>query len=116
MRIPIREVWMAASKGQDGYRLVGSANTESEKDAKLLVIVLRLGIVAWMRSQNVADAAARLKSITVSAEGSQVKLAGLSLSDTEVVPLFLALLKGISPETGNGGASANGAPLAESGK
>jgi hypothetical protein len=50
------------------------------------------------------------------AEGSQVKLAGLALSDTEVVPLFLSLLKGISPEAGNGGAAANGSPAAEPGK
>ncbi|MGA2975134.1 MAG: hypothetical protein ABSF77_07480 [Spirochaetia bacterium] len=97
MRIPIQEVWMNAVKGKAGYDLFGTANTGSEQEAKLLTLALRLGIVAWMRSQNVTDVAGRLKSITVTAIGVQVKLAGLHLSDDEIIPLFLSLVKGLSP-------------------
>ncbi len=72
---------MNAVKGEGGYDLSGTANTGSEQEAKLLTLVLRLGLVAWMRSENVPDAAESLKSVTVSPSGVQVKLAGLHFTD-----------------------------------
>jgi hypothetical protein len=97
MRIPIQEVWLKAVKVPTGYDVSGTANTGSEQEAKLLTLVLRLGVVAWMRTQNVPNAAERLKSISVAPSGVQVKLAGLHLTEEEIVPLFVSLLKGIAP-------------------
>jgi hypothetical protein len=104
VHIPIQEVWITAVRAGAGYTLAGTANTTSEKEAKLLTLVLRLGIVAWMRTENIPNAAERLKSITVSPEGSQVKLTGLAISESEIIPLFLSLLKGISPPEDNASA------------
>jgi hypothetical protein len=98
MRIPIKEIWVDAARGQGGYALTGTANTGSEKEAKLLALVLRLGLVAWLRSENVPNVADRLKTVTVTAGGVQVKLAGLQFSEDEIIPLFLSLVKGLSPE------------------
>lgn len=95
MSLPIREVWLNAVKGKSGYELSGTVNTSSEQNAKVLAFALRIGLVAWMRSQNMADAAERLKPVTVTAVGVQVKLAGLHVTDDEVVPLFLSLVTGL---------------------
>ena len=97
VHIPIQDVWMTAAHAQGGYTLSGTANTSSEKEAKLLTLVVRLGIVAWLRTQNVPNAAERLSSITVSASGTQVRLAGLNVSDDELIPLFLSLVKSMTP-------------------
>ncbi len=97
VHIPLKEIWMNAVKFKGGYTFSGTANTGSGQEAELLTLVLRLGIVGWMRSENLPDTAERLKMISVSPSGSQVKLAGLRFSDEEVIPFFLSLLKGMSP-------------------
>jgi hypothetical protein len=97
VHIPLNEVWVNAVKVKDGYNMSGTANTSSGQEAELLTLILRLGLVGWMRSENLPDTAERLKAISVSASGSQVKLAGLRFSDDEMFPFFLSLLKGMSP-------------------
>jgi hypothetical protein len=96
VHIPLQEVWMSAVKEKGGYTLSGTANTSSEKESELLTLVLRLGIVVWMRTENVPHATERLRSISVTSSGSQVKLAGMRFSEDELIPLFLALVKGMS--------------------
>ena len=97
MRVPIQEVWMDAVKGKGGYDISGTANTGSEQEAKLLTLVLRLGIVAWMKSENVQNTAEILKSIKLSPSGVQVKLSGLHFNDDQIIPMFLSLVKTLSP-------------------
>lgn len=97
VHIPVKEVWVNAVKFKGGYDFSGTANTNSSSEAELLTLILRLGLVGWMRSENLPDTAERLKTVSVSASGSQVKLAGLRFSDDEVFPFFLSLLKGMSP-------------------
>ena len=94
--LPIREVWMNAAKAKVGYELSGTVNTSSEREAKVLAFALRLGLVTWVRSQNVPDAAERLKPVTVSPIGLQVKLAGLHVTDDEIIPLFLSFVGGLN--------------------
>jgi hypothetical protein len=89
---------MNAVKGEGGYHLAATANTSSEREAKLVNLVLRLGIVGWMRSQNVPGAAERLKSISVAASGVQVKVTGLVFTEEEIIPMFLSLVKSLAPE------------------
>ena len=95
MSLPIQEVWLNAVKGKSGYELSGTVNTSSEQKAKVLALALRFGLVAWMRSQSVVDAAERLKPVTVTAAGLQVKLAGLHVTNDEIIPLFLSFVKGL---------------------
>jgi hypothetical protein len=97
VHIPLKEIWLNAVKFKGGYTFSGTANTSSGQEAELLTLILRLGIVGWMRSENLPDTAERLKMISVSPSGSQVKLAGLRFTDEEVIPFFLSLLKGLSP-------------------
>jgi len=96
MSLPLQEVWMNAVKTREGYVLSGTVNTRSELEAKVLALALRLGLVAWMRSQDVPDVAERLKPVTVAAVGLQVKLAGLRVTDAEIIPLFLSFVNGLS--------------------
>jgi hypothetical protein len=98
MRIPIKEVWLKAVKTQAGYDVWGTANTGSEQEARLFTLVMRLGIVAWMKTQNVPNVSERLKSISVAPSGVQVKLAGLHVTEEEIVPLFTSLLSGLAPK------------------
>jgi hypothetical protein len=98
VHVPIQEVWLKGARTAGGYTISGTANTSSERDARVLVLAVRLGIVAWMRSENVPDVSTRLKAITAAANGVQVKLAGLAVSDAEVVPLLASLFKGLSPQ------------------
>jgi hypothetical protein len=97
MSLPIQEVWMNAVKGKDGYVLSGTVNTSSEREAKVIALALRLGLVAWMRSQSMPDAGERLKTVTVQPVGLQVKLAGLNVTNDEIIPLFLSFVKGLNP-------------------
>jgi hypothetical protein len=99
--VPIREVWLDARRTGDSYGVSGTCNAASERDARSLVLLIRLGLVAWLKSQNLPDVSARLKTVTVAAEGSQVKLAGLSFSKDELVPVLLSL----AGATGSGGAA-----------
>jgi hypothetical protein len=96
MSLPIQEVWLNAVKGRDGYELSGTVNTSSEQKAKVLALALRLGLVAWMRSQSLPDAAERLKTVTITPVSLQVKLAGLHVTDAEIIPLFLSFVKGLN--------------------
>jgi hypothetical protein len=107
MRIPIQEVWMNAVKGKDGYDVSGTANTGSTQESRLLTLVLRLGIVAWMKSENVHNTAEILKSITLSSSGVQVKLAGLHFTNEQIIPMFLSLVKNLSPSAEPGTAQGN---------
>ena len=104
VHIPVQEIWLDAVKASGGYNVFGTANTSSEKEAKLLTLVLRLGIVAWMRTNEISDIAARLKTVTVTASGTQVKLQGLSFTEEEIIPMFLSLVKGLSPAAPAAGA------------
>jgi hypothetical protein len=102
-RVPIQEVWLNAAKGEGGYGVTGTANTGSEREAKLVALVLRLALVAWMRSENLPNTAERLKPVTISADGTQVRMSGLFFTEEEIVPLFLSLLKGpAEPAEGSG--------------
>jgi hypothetical protein len=98
VHIPIQEVWLDAVKAPGGYNVFGTANTSSEKEAKLVTLVLRLGIVAWMRTNQVSNIAERLKTVNVTAIGPQVKLTGLVFTEAEIIPMFLSLVKGLSPQ------------------
>jgi hypothetical protein len=97
MNIPIREVWLDARRNGAKFEVGGTASCTTEKEAKLLSVVMRLVIVAWLRTQNVSDVGERLKSVSVSPEGSQVLLSGLSFTEDEVIPLFLSLITGMAP-------------------
>ncbi len=97
--LPIREVWVDANKTKDGYSLAATMNTGTEQQARVLALVLRIGIVAWMKSNNVTDAAERLNGVSVVPDGTSVRLNGFSLSDQEIIPLFLSLLNGPSAES-----------------
>ena len=96
MSLPIREVWLNAVKGKDGYELSGTVNTGTEREAKVLALALRLGLVAWMRSQSLPEAGERLRPVTVQPVGLQVKLAGLHVTNDEIIPLFLSFVKGLN--------------------
>jgi hypothetical protein len=103
MRVPVKQVWMTARKTESGYQVGGTANTETERDAKLLAVVMRLGLVAWLRSQNLSNTGDRLSGVTVLPRGNQLVLSGLSFTDEEIIPVILALIAG--PETENGSGS-----------
>ncbi len=90
--LPIREIWLEARRDGDRYLVSGACNTASERDARGVVLVLRLGLVQWLRTQNLPDVSERLKSVTITADGSQVKLAGLSFAKEELVPVLLGLV------------------------
>ena len=108
MSLPIQEVWMTAVKVKGGYELSGTVNTNSEQKARVVALALRLGLVAWMRSQQVPEAVERLKTVTVGPVGLQVRMAGLRVTDQEIVPLFLSFLKDLgSPPAPTGDASAS---------
>jgi hypothetical protein len=61
-----------------------------------------------MRAQGLSDVSGRLKSVTVAAEGAQVKLSGLSFGQDEIVPVLLALAgatgRAAGDSSGSGGA------------
>jgi len=63
------------------------------------VLLFRLALVAWMRSEELTDVTGRLRNVTVAADGLQVKLAGLSFGKDEIVPVLLALVGG-TPDSG----------------
>jgi hypothetical protein len=107
MSVPIREVWLDARRTGDRYEVGGTCNTATERDARSLVLLFRLGLVAWMRAQGLSDVSARLKTVTVAADGLQVKLSGLSFGQDEIVPVLLALAG--SFRGGPGGLDAGGA-------
>jgi hypothetical protein len=90
--VPIREVWLDAEKREGRYEVTGTANTGSEREAKLVALVTRLALVAWMRGQEVPNAVERLKPVTIEPDGPQVKMAGLAFSEEEIGPLFLSLV------------------------
>ncbi len=100
---PIREVWVNGTKTKDGYTLGATMNTDTEQQARVLALVLRIGIVAWMKSNNVSDAAGRLKDISVDPQGTSVRVNGIAVSDKELIPLFLTLLNGPQATEGEGG-------------
>jgi hypothetical protein len=97
LSLPIQEVWLNATKGKDGYELSGTVNTTTEREAKVIALALRFGLVAWLRSQSLPDAADRLAPVTVQPLGTQVKLAGLHVTNDEIIPLFLSFVKGLNP-------------------
>jgi hypothetical protein len=98
IRIPIKRVWLRAQKNADGFEVGGTATTETEKDAKLLAMVMRLALVAWLRSQNIEGSADRLSGVTVKAQGAGLVLSGLVLKDSEIAPLILSLVSGPAKE------------------
>jgi hypothetical protein len=113
-RLPIHEVWLDARRGGSAYVVGGTVNLTSEKEARLLTLVLKLSLVAWMRSQNFPDAGERLKAVSIAPSGTQVILSGLSFSDDEIVPAFLSLI-GAAPAGSGAAPGANGTAPTENG-
>jgi len=97
VHIPIQDVWLDAHKTATGYEVGGTVNLSTEKEAKLLTIVGKLVLVAWLRSQNIPNVADRLDAISVTPQGNQVILTGLSFTQDEVVPVFMSLITGAMP-------------------
>lgn len=89
--LPVREVWAEGRRAGDRFEVRGAANAASERDARSLVLLLRLALVAWMRTQGLSDVSGRLKTVTVAAEGSRVKVSGLWFGKDEIVPVLLGL-------------------------
>jgi hypothetical protein len=100
LSIPIHEVWMDARKNAGGYEVGGTVNLSTEKEAKLFAMVMKLALVAWMRSESIANVAERLDKVTLTPEGASVVLSGLTFSDDEVIPVFLSLLTSAVPLPG----------------
>lgn len=99
MRLPVRDVWIDAMKTSGGYKVAATVGTPSEQKAKVVSLLLRIMIVAWLKGQNITNAAERLQSISVLPEGPQVKVTGITLSDEEILPLFFSFISGdTSPE------------------
>jgi hypothetical protein len=94
MRLPISDVWIDAMKTSGGYKVAATVGTPSEQKAKVVSLLLRIMIVAWLKGQNITDAAERLQSISVVPEGTQVKVKGITLSDSEILPLFFSFING----------------------
>ncbi|HVO38576.1 MAG TPA: hypothetical protein VMV03_06050 [Spirochaetia bacterium] len=94
MRLPIRDVWINAMKTSGGYSVAATVGTPSEQKAKVVALLLRVMIVAWLKGQNISDAAGRLQSISVLPEGALVKVRGITLSDAEILPLFFSFIRG----------------------
>jgi hypothetical protein len=95
--IPIREVWLDARKSPGGYQIGGTINLGTEKEARLFSMVLKLAVVGWMRSQSISNPAERLQALSITPDGSRVILSGFSLTDDEVIPMFLSLVKDAVP-------------------
>lgn len=89
--LPVREVWVEARRTADRYEVTGTFNASSDRDARSLVLLLRLALVAWMRTQGLSDVSGKLKDVTVAADGSRVKVAGLWFGKDEIVPVLLGL-------------------------
>jgi len=89
--LPIREVWLEARRTADRYDLTGTCNAASERDARSLVLLVRLALVTWLRAQGLSDVPGRLKNVAIAADGPQVKLSGLSFGKDEIVAILLAL-------------------------
>ena len=49
-----------------------------------------------MRSQSLPDVGDRLRPVTIQPVGLQVKLAGLHVTNDEIIPLFLSFVKGLN--------------------
>jgi hypothetical protein len=94
MRIPVKQVWMRAMKTEGGYIVGGTAVTETEKDAKLLSVLMKFALVAWLRSQKIEGSADRLSGVTVKAQGAGLALSGLFFTDAEIAPVILSLVSG----------------------
>ncbi|HET6452650.1 MAG TPA: hypothetical protein VFI08_15130, partial [Spirochaetia bacterium] len=114
MSMPIQEVWMSAAKTKGGYDISGTVNTSTEQKARVVALAVRIGLVAWMRSQQVPELAERLKPVTVSAVGMQVKIAGFHVTDDEIIPLFLSFLRDLGkPSAPAPGSDSGGEPGAD---
>jgi hypothetical protein len=87
-------------KTKEGYLLGATMNTSTEKEARVLSLVLRIGIVVWMKSNSVPRAAERLRAISVTPEGTSVRVKGVAVSDNEIMPLIITLLSGAPADTG----------------
>jgi len=93
-RLAIKDVWVDAVKTTGGYRMGGTMNTDTDQQARVLSLLVRVGIIAWMKSNNVPNTAERLKSITVSPQGNSVRVDGIAVKDDELMPIILTLLNG----------------------
>jgi hypothetical protein len=97
INVPIQQVWLDARKSQEGYEVGGTANVTTEREAKLVAVVMRLVLVAWLRSQQIPDVAERIGHISLAPEGNQVILTGLRFRDDEIVPVLISLIAGAAP-------------------
>ena len=93
-RLAIKDVWVDAVKTAGGYRMGGTMNTDTDQQARVHSLLVRVGIIAWMKSNNVPNTAERLKSITVTPQGNSVRADGIAVKDDELMPLILTLLNG----------------------
>jgi hypothetical protein len=107
-RLAIRDVWVDAVKTTGGYRMGGTMNTNTDQQARVLSLLVRIGIIAWMKSNNVPNTAERLRSITVTPQGNSVRVDGIAVKDDELVPLILTLLNGPPADAGRGADAGSG--------
>ncbi len=92
--LPVRELWLAAQRGQDQYELralVALAPTAAgEPNARALTALVRLAVAGWLRKAGIPEVAARLRAMDIEVQAGALSARGLRLAEPEV----LALLQG----------------------
>lgn len=92
--LPIRRLWLAGSPGPEGLRVSALLQLEGEANPRALQNLVRLLAAALLRGAGLEGLVPRLRGLEVTATGSAVRVAGLTLSPSEVQALLAPLIGG----------------------
>jgi hypothetical protein len=85
--LPVESAWLEAARAGEDYRvsavLVLAEGVDWERSAAMEALV-RLGLIMWLRRENRADLAGRLKAMQIRAVNGRVHLEGILLSGAEI--------------------------------
>jgi hypothetical protein len=104
--LPLRELWLAAQRGQGQYELGALASLRGAPgsiaagagapSARALTALVRLAAAGWLRKAGIPEVAARLRAMDVEVQEGGLTVRGLRLAEPEM----LALLQSVLPAAG----------------
>ena len=94
--LPVRELWLAAYRGQDQYELGARAALApapaEQPNARALTGLIRLAAAGWLRKAGIPEVAARLRAMDIEVQAGGLTVRGLRLAEPEMLALLQNLL------------------------
>ncbi len=91
-KLPIQRVWIIANRAEQNYEVITVFDLRDVEESRILEVLFRLIIIAWMRKADMDNLVERLRGMEITMAEQRVRISGLQFSNDELVEVLETLL------------------------